>query len=411
MINKIELLAPAGNLSKLKTALHFGADAVYGALNKYGLRAYADNFSYDDLQEGVNLMHSKGKKFYLTLNAMPYDNNMQDLLECAKAAYEIGVDAAIVSDIGVMSLLHDNLPELELHISTQANTLNSSACNFYNKAFNASRIILARELSLDKIIDIRKNLNTNVELEAFVHGAMCMAYSGRCLLSNAMTGRGGNQGACAQSCRWKYQLIEAKRPGESLPIYEDKLGTYIMSSFDLCMIDHLDDIAKSGINSIKIEGRMKSEYYVACVVNAYRVALDKLYQSTEEYKKEIPQLLLELDKVSHRACNTGFYYGNPESVAGAEGVSQSMEYVAQVLEDKEANEEVKILLKNRIFVNDDLEILSPSGINNFKLPYIKLLKNNNMIDTYGVANEILLTKIPYKVYAGDILRGENRNHK
>ncbi|MDY5730170.1 MAG: U32 family peptidase [Eubacteriales bacterium] len=411
MIQNIELLAPAGNLSNLKTAMHFGADAVYGALKQFGLRAFAGNFSYEELAEALEIVHNKGKKFYLTLNAMPHDNAMDNLLELAKKAFEMGVDAAIVSDIGVMHALHSNIPALPLHISTQANTLNSSACNFYHSTFGAERIILARELSLSQIAEIRKNIPAELALESFVHGAMCMAYSGRCLLSNALTGRDGNQGACTQSCRWKYSLVESQRPGEAMPIYEDEHGSYILSSFDLCMLDHLPDLCKSGLNSLKIEGRMKSEYYVATVISAYRRALDALAINEETYYNLLPSLLEELDKVSHRASNTGFYYGAPSSVAGAQGVMQSMEFKAHIIENGEANTETKVLLKNRFHVGDVLEVLSPTGYQSFTCDFMRLGKNMEETDTYGVANEVVYLKFPFAVNEGDIVRGALRTAK
>lgn len=408
MQNKVELLSPAGNFSNLKTAIHFGADAVYGALQKFGLRAMAKNFTFDELKDALDLVHLKGKKFYLTLNSMPKDDAMPAFINTARKAYEIGIDAAIVSDIGVMSLLHKELPELELHISTQANTLNSSACNFYYESFNAKRIVLARELSLKQITNIKQNINSKIELEAFVHGAMCMAYSGRCLLSNALTGRDGNQGACTQSCRWKYQLVESKRPGEAIPIYEDENGTYLLSSYDLCMLDHLPDLMNSGINSLKIEGRMKSEYYVATTISVYRRAIDAYYQSVEAYYDILPELMKELDKVGHRASNTGFYYGNPSNIAGANGIIQSMEYKAQVISTSKANDPCAILLKNRISVGDSLELLTPTGSYQFKLDKFIVEKNSSTPLSYSVANDILQLKIPYDVHEGDIIRGSLR---
>lgn len=405
----VELLAPAGNISTLKTAIHFGADAIYGALKNFGLRAMANNFTFEELECAIDFVHSRGKKFYLTLNSMPKDSSFDSLLDMAQIAHDIGIDAAIVSDIGVMSFLSEKIPDLELHISTQANTLNSYACNFYHKAFNAKRIILARELSLKQIAEIRANIDKDIQLESFVHGAMCMAYSGRCLLSNALTGRDGNQGACTQSCRWKYQLIEAKRPGEALPIYEDENGTYLLSSYDLCMLDHIPDLINSGLDSLKIEGRMKNEYYVATIVSAYRKAIDAYYNSEKEYYSVLPQLMNELEKVGHRASNTGFYYGKPSNIDGANGVIQSMEYKAQVLEDKAANEPCKILLKNKLSVGDYVEIISPYNIYNCKIESLFVDKKNTHVDTYSVANDIVTTKFPFSVQKGDIVRGDLRN--
>ncbi|NMD38287.1 MAG: U32 family peptidase, partial [Christensenellaceae bacterium] len=304
-----------------------------------------------------------------------------------------------------------NIPQLPLHVSTQANVLNSEAALFYHEAFNVERIILARELTLEQIKEMRKTLPEKLQLEAFVHGAMCMAYSGRCLLSNALTGRGGNQGECAQSCRWKYSLVEAKRPGEEIPIYEDENGTYLLSSYDMCMLPYLPDLVNSGLSSLKIEGRMKNEYYVATVVAAYRKALDALYESEEKFNNLLPLLMLELDKVGHRATNTGFYYGNPEPPAGAKGVMQSMEYVGKINTAALANEEAAVTLKNRFFVGDKLEVVSPDGIYDYSPEYIKLEKDGSLVDTYSVANETVYLKFPFKVNKGDIIRGPNRNHR
>ena len=324
-----ELLAPAGGMPQLKAALRFGADAVYGALKSYGLRASAGNFSWEELQQALSLCHQAGKKFYLTLNILPYDEEMQGFLDAAKKACEMGADAAIVSDIGAFLALRREVPQLPLHISTQANTLNSETARFFASA-GAERIVLARELSLKQIAAIRKSLPDACQIETFVHGAMCMSYSGRCMLSDHLTGRGGNRGACAQPCRWEYALVEKKRPGEYIPIEEDQRGTYLLSAYDLCMLHHLPEMMQAGIESLKIEGRMKTEYYVANTVSVYRKALDLLAQSEETYRAALPQLEAQLLKASHRLMNTGFFFGAPSPAAGADGFSQTMEYVGRV---------------------------------------------------------------------------------
>ncbi len=329
-----ELLAPAGGMAQLKAALRFGADAVYGALPAFGLRAFAGNFTWEELARALSLVHTQGKKFYLTLNILPYEDELPALIDTARRAGEMGVDAVLVSDLGAFLALRREVPELPLHISTQANTLNAEAARFYWE-HGAERIVLARELSLSRIAALRDSLPPALEIEAFVHGAMCMSYSGRCMLSDHLTGRGGNRGACAQPCRWEYALVEKKRPGEYWPIEEDRRGTYLLSAYDLNMLSHLPELIRAGIASLKIEGRMKTEYYVATVVGAYRRALDALAESEDAYRALLPELEGELRKASHRDFNTGFYFGAPQPAAGAAGFTQEMEYVARVEEWKD----------------------------------------------------------------------------
>ncbi len=403
-----ELLAPAGGMPQLKAALRFGADAVYGALQNYGLRAFAGNFTWETLAEALSLCHAKGKKFYLTLNILPYDEEMQGLIDTAKKAHEMGVNAAIVSDLGVFLALRKHVPSLPLHISTQANTLNSETALFFAEA-GAERVVLARELSLQKIAEMRKKLPSSIEIETFVHGAMCMSYSGRCMLSDHLTGRGGNRGACAQPCRWEYALVEKKRPGEYIPIEEDGRGTYLLSAYDLCMLHHLPEMINAGISSLKIEGRMKTEYYVANTVNVYRHALDLLKDSEEKYLAALPQLENDLLKASHRAMNTGFFFGDPRPAAGANGFSQNMEYVARVehFEDGLAT----LHLKNRFYVGDTLELLCPEGSKPFTVEKIILKDTKEAVNTVSIAGQQVMIPLPFAAQAGDFLRGPNRNHK
>ena len=405
-----ELLAPAGALPQLKAALRFGADAVYGGMERFGLRAFAGNFSTKELTEAVMLCHRAGKKFYVTMNAYPFDDDMEGFVKAAHSALEIGVDAAIVSDLGAVSVLRKQLPTLPLHISTQANTLNSASAQVYAE-MGASRIIVAREMSIRQIAAMRKALPEKVDLEAFCHGAACMAYSGRCLLSNALTGRGGNQGACAQPCRWQYAVVEQKRPGEYLPVSEDLNGTYIFSAQDLNLMPLLPELALSGLASLKIEGRMKTEYYVATVVSAYRRGLDLLAKSEDAFKRELPALMTELKKASHRESNTGFAENPPEKCGGAEGFFQSTEYVARVEEDAKEGVPTTVLLKNRFFAGDDLEVLTPKGVFSYSPDSIVIKETGERLDTYGVAGTLIALVFPFDVGAGDFIRGPVRNHR
>ena len=407
-MNLPELLAPAGGMAQLKAALRFGADAVYGALPAFGLRAFAGNFTWEELEEALALLHSRKKKFYLTLNILPYQDEMDALRTAAQRACELGVDAALVSDLGAFLMLRRDVPKLPLHISTQANTLNAEAARFYYD-HGAERVVLARELSLQRIGELRKQLPDGLELEAFVHGAMCMSYSGRCMLSDHLTGRGGNRGACAQPCRWEYALVEKKRPGEYWPIEEDGRGTYLFSAYDLNMLSHLPELIGAGVSSLKIECRMKTEYYVATVVGAYRRALDALARSEEAYRALLPELEAELRKASHRNFNTGFYFGPPTPMAGAAGFTQEMEYVARVESWRDGMAELS--LKNRFYVGDTLELLCSAGSFPFQVESITLADTGEQRGTVSVAGQRVIVPLPHPAAEGDFLRGPNRNHQ
>ena len=404
-----ELLCPAGTMDALKTALHFGADAVYGGMKRFGLRAFAGNFDENQLREAVALCHAKGKKFYLTMNVFPFDDQMDDFVETARIAHEIGVDAAIVSDLGAVVTLREAVPGLSLHVSTQASTVNTAAVKHYQQ-LGCERVILARETSIERIGKMTEQLS-NMEIETFVHGAACMAYSGRCLLSAAMVGRSGNQGECAQPCRWQYHVVEEKRPGEYLPVCEDDNGTYIFSAKDLCLMPVLPQLIEAGVSSLKIEGRMKTEYYVATVTAAYRRALDLYAESPEAFAAELPALLAELACASHRDSDTGFALDKPEVPGGAEGFHQDREYIARAIADSKAGEFARFLLKNRFHAGDDLELLTPDGVKRFKaVPFLRE-KTGEMLDTLGIGGEIIAMQVDCDVQAGDILRGEVRNHR
>ena len=409
---KMELLAPVGGMEQLRAAVRFGANAVYGGMKSYGLRAFAGNFDASQLRQAVRFAHAGGVQFYVTMNILPVDADMDGFLNAARDALDAGVDAAIVSDVGAALMLHQELPALPLHISTQANVLNSRTAAHFHQAMGAQRIVLSRELCMADIAAMRRQLPQELELEAFVHGAMCVAYSGRCLLSSALTGRSGNRGACAQPCRWQYHLMEEKRPGEYLPVCEDDRGTYLYSALDLCMLPHLHQLRDAGVSSLKIEGRMKTAYYVATVVSAYRRALDILENEGDEaFLAAVPALMQELQKASHRQSNTGFYFGAPTPAAGAGGFSQTMEYVGDFIAPCEAGGEALIRLKNRFYVGDTLEALTPEGSRPFTVTSMKLEQTGEAVQTASVAGTLIRVPVPMRVEEGDLLRGPNRNHQ
>ena len=404
-----ELLCPAGTMESLRAALHFGADAVYGGMKRFGLRAFAGNFDEDQLREAVALCHGAGKKFYLTMNVFPFDDQMDDFVETARIAQSIGVDAAIVSDLGAVVTLREKLPELALHVSTQASTVNTAAVKHYQH-LGCERVILARETSIERMKTMISNLD-GMEIETFVHGAACMAYSGRCLLSAALTGRSGNQGACAQPCRWQYHVVEEKRPGEYLPVCEDDHGTYIFSAKDLCLMPVLPRLIDAGVSSLTIEGRMKTEYYVATVTAVYRRALDLYAESPAAFEAALPSLMAELACASHRDSDTGFALEAPQQPGGAEGFHQEREYIARAVADSRAAEPARFLLKNRFYAGDALELLTPEGVKPVKaVPFLRE-KTGETVETLGVGGEIIAMQVGWDVRSGDLLRGEVRNHR
>lgn len=349
----MELLAPAGDKQKLIMAIEYGADAVYLASTRFGLRTFAGNFDLQELEEAVKYAHERNVKVYVTVNIIPHESDLEDLPEYIKYLEKINVDAVICADLGVISIVRRVAPNLAVHVSTQANITNSeSAMVFVN--MGVKRLILAREMTLEEIKSLRQRVPADIELEAFCHGAMCISYSGRCLLSNFFTERDANRGACVQACRWNYVIREINKEQE-YPIEEDSHGTYILNSKDMCMIDHLDKLQQAGIASIKIEGRMKTEYYVANVVNAYRKALDYL-NSNQEYilPKEIRD---EVYKSSHRDYSCGFYFGEPKQSLDTSLPLSDYDFVAVVLEDS-VNGKTKVEMRNKFIVNCELELLS-----------------------------------------------------
>lgn len=380
-MKKVELLAPAGSLEKLKMALIYGADAVYMGGEAYGLRAYADNFTREEMKAGIDFAHSMGKKVYLTMNIIPHNNDLIRMPEYIKQAEEVGIDAIILSDPGVFSLVREFAPSIEIHLSTQANNTNWGSAKFwYDQGIR--RIILARELSLKEISEIRDKTPDDLELEIFIHGAMCISYSGRCLLSNYMVGRDSNRGLCAHPCRWKYYLMEEKRPGEYMPVYENERGTFIYNSKDLCMIEHIPEMIRSGVTSFKVEGRMKSSYYVATVVKAYREAIDEYYRDPENYKLN-SQWLEEMSKASHREYSTGFYLGKPTGegqIYDNSSYIREYDFVGLVMDYNKETGVATIEQRNRMFVGDEIEVVRPRG--KYFKQKIKAMKNdeNESID-------------------------------
>ena len=409
-MERVELLAPAGSLTKLKYAVLYGADAVYIGGEAFSLRTAAENFSESDIKEGVEFAHKKGVKVYIALNIIPHNDDVEKIVEAAKRAHALGVDAAIVADLGTVLALRENVPELDIHVSTQANIVNArTAAAFYK--LGAKRVVLARELSLDEIKEIRSKTPVGLELEMFVHGAMCISYSGRCLMSNYMTGRDSNSGACAQPCRWNYHLMEEKRPGEYFPVFEDERGTYIFNSKDLCLISKIPEIIESGVTSLKIEGRVKTEYYVASVVKAYREAIDAYYRDGSHYVFD-EKLEEELKKVSHRRYCTGFFDGKTDEnsqVYETSSYVRDYDIVGIVLDYDENTGIATIEQRNKFFRGDELEIIQPQvpGFMTFTADYMTDEKGFE-INSAPNATMIVKLKPLGKVIPNSIVRKSNK---
>lgn len=357
-LNRLEVLAPAGDMERFDSALLFGADAIYLGAKSFGMRASPSNFTFDELKIACDKAHAKGKKVYLTCNTLPRNDEISQFEGFIKAVQASGVDAVIANDIGVFSLIKKYTPDMEIHISTQAGIVNYVTANeFYN--MGAKRVVLAREMSLDEIAEIRAKTPKDLDIECFVHGAMCVSFSGRCLLSQYLINRDANRGECAQPCRWNYYLMEEKRPNEFYPISEDENGSYILNAKDLCMIDHLDKLAKAGVTSFKIEGRAKSAYYVAVVTNAYRAAVDILKHNPDNYN--LPAWIHdEVFKVSHRKYCTGFYFGHPKDCQYYETSGYVRDYDVVAVVDDCRDGSVYCTQRNRFFAGDELEVLAPN---------------------------------------------------
>ncbi len=402
-MKKPELLAPAGTLEKLKFAVHYGADAVYIAGKKYGLRAFAGNFSKEEMAEGIAFAHAHNVKVYVTVNVFAHNEDFDGLEDYLRELLELKVDAVIVSDPGIIRIACSKVPDLPVHISTQANTTNWSAVQFW-KDLGAERVVLARELSLQEIREIREKVD--VELETFVHGAMCISYSGRCLLSSYMAERDSNRGQCAQACRWNYNLVEEKRPNEFYPIQEDERGTYVFNSQDLCLLSHLPELVDAGISSLKIEGRMKSAYYVATIIRAYRNMIDACFGEAK-VSGDIQFWMDDLQKVSHRPYTTGFYFGKPEKGALTLESSQYIrpyDFIGVVKEYDPASGMAVLEQRNHFALGDTVEFFSPN-YGYFQQTITEMFdQDGNAISVAPHAQQIVKLPVSQPVYPYDLLR-------
>lgn len=363
-MKKPELLVPASSLEVLRIAVIFGADAVYIGGEAFGLRAKARNFSMEEMKEGIEFAHAHGVKVYVTANILAHNDDLSGVRTYFEELREIGPDALIIADPAVFMIAKEVCPEIERHISTQANNTNYGTYNFWHD-LGAKRVVSARELSLEEICEIRANIPDDLEIETFIHGAMCISYSGRCLLSNYFTGRDANQGACTHPCRWKYSIVEEQRPGQYLPVYENERGTYIFNSKDLCMIEHMDDILNAGINSLKIEGRMKTALYVATVARTYRKAIDDYLESPDKYRENMPWYQEQISNCTYRQFTTGFFYGKPDEDAQIYDNNTYVKeytylgYVEAVTEQGLG----QITQRNKFSVGETIEVMKPDGSN------------------------------------------------
>lgn len=409
-MEKIELLAPAGDLEKLKMAITYGADAVYLGGESFGLRKASKNFSIDQIKEGIEFAHERGKKVYITLNIVPHDKDMEGLEEYLQDLERIKADAVIVSDPGIFSVVKRTVPNMDIHISTQASVTNYETIMFWYN-LGVRRVVLARELSFEEIENLTKKLPEDLELEAFVHGAMCMSYSGRCLISNYMTGRDANRGDCAHPCRYKYSLVEERRPGQYFPVFEDEEGTFIMNSKDLCMVEYIPELMKSGIKSFKIEGRVKSSYYVATVLRVYRMLIDRYYENPKNFKFD-EKWLREITKASHRDFTTGFYLGKPDSEAQVYDTSsyiRGYDFVGLVLDYDEKTRIATVEQRNRIFVGDKVEVFGPNK--EYFTQVIEKMwdENDEEINVAPHAQQKIKILMDYSVDTMDMIRKERED--
>lgn len=407
--NKPELLIPASSLEVLKTACVFGADAVYIGGEAFGLRAKAKNFSLEEMAEGIAFAHAQGVKVYVTANILAHNEDLEGAEEYFLQLREIKPDALIISDPGMFTLARKICPEIEIHISTQANNTNYRTYQFWWE-LGAKRVVSARELSLEEIRRIRQEIPQEMEIESFIHGAMCISYSGRCLLSNYFTGRDANQGACTHPCRWKYAVVEEKRPGEYLPVYENERGTYIFNSKDLCMIGHIPELAEAGIDSFKIEGRMKTALYVATVARTYRKAIDDYFTSEELYRENMDWYFSEISKCTYRQFTTGFYFGKTDADTQ---IYDNNTYVNEYiyLGTVEAVDErglVRFMQRNKFCVGDTIELMKPDG-RNVKTKVLAMYDmEGNPVESAPHSKQLLDLKLDADACKYDIMRVENK---
>lgn len=410
MNRRVELLVPAGSLEVLKIAIDYGADAVYIGGEVFSLRAKAKNFTLEQMKEGISYAHKKGKKIYVTANILAHNADLDEVKRYFIELKNINPDAVIISDPGVFAIAKEIMPEMEIHISTQANNTNYATYKFWWQ-LGARRVVTARELSLEEIKNIRKNIPDDMEIETFVHGAMCMAYSGRCLLSNYMVGRDANRGACTHPCRWKYNIVEEHRPGEFMPIYENERGTYIFNSKDLCMIEHIPQLIEAGIDSFKIEGRMKTALYVATVARTYRKAIDDYFDSKETYLKNLDWYKSEISKCTYREFTTGFFFGKAdEDTQIYDNNTYIKNYIYLGLIDKvDKDNKIYFEQKNKFSVGDTIELMKKNGDNLFVKVISICDEEGNEQESAPHPQQRLVVKINgATAQQGDILRVSNK---
>ena len=399
-----ELLIPASSLEVLKTAVMFGADAVYIGGEAFGLRAKAKNFSMEDMREGIAFAHEHDVKVYVTANILAHNDDLEGVREYFQELKEIKPDALIIADPAIFEIAGEICPEIERHISTQANNTNYGTFNFWHK-LGATRVVTARELSLEEIREIRANIPDDLEIETFVHGAMCISYSGRCLLSNFMVGRDANRGACTHPCRWKYSIVEETRPGEVMPVFENERGTYIFNSKDLCMIEHIPELLESGIDSLKIEGRMKTALYVATVARTYRKAIDDYQKDPKLYEENMPWYLEQISNCTYRQFTTGFFFGKPDETTQ---IYDSNTYVKEYIylgiigEEKEGT--YRIEQRNKFSVGETIEVMKPNGENVEVTVKRILTEDGEEQESAPHPKQVLYVDLGIKVDAYDILR-------
>ncbi len=401
----VELLIPASSLEVLKIAVIYGADAVYIGGEVFGLRAKAKNFSMEDMAEGIQFAHEHGVKVYVTANILAHNGDLEGVREYFTQLKEIKPDALIISDPGIYTIAKEICPEIERHISTQANNTNYGTYQFWWNQ-GAKRVVTARELSLNEIAEIRKNIPDEMEIETFVHGAMCISYSGRCLLSNYFTGRDANQGACTHPCRWKYAVVEEKRPGEYLPVYENERGTYIFNSKDLCMIEHIPELIEAGIDSFKIEGRMKTALYVATVARTYRKAIDDYLTSPEKYKENMDWYLEQISNCTYRQFTTGFFFGKPSEESQIYDNNTYIKEYTYLGIVGERNEEglYRIEQRNKFSVGEQIEVMKPDG-RNIPVTVKRIVdENGNEMESAPHPKQVLYIDLGQELEMYDILR-------
>lgn len=404
---KPELLVPASSLEVLKTAVVFGADAVYIGGEAFGLRAKAKNFSGEEMAEGIRFAHAHGVKVYVTANILAHNDDLEGARKYFEELKEIQPDALIISDPGMFMIAKEVCPEIDIHISTQANNTNYQTYRFWWQQ-GAKRVVSARELSLAEIRQIRDNIPREMEIESFIHGAMCISYSGRCLLSNYFTGRDANQGACTHPCRWKYAVVEETRPGEYLPVYENERGTYIFNSKDLCMIEYIPEIVGAGIDSLKIEGRMKTALYVACVARTYRKAIDDFFVSEETYRKNMEWYSAEIAKCTYRQFTTGFYFGKPdENTQIYDSNTYVNEYVyLGSVESVDERGLAKFEQKNKFCVGDTIELMKPDGRNIHTRVLAMYNEDKEPVESCPHSRQVLYVALADRPEAYDLMRVE-----